>query len=411
MPGKNTWGIVAVVALLISALAWAFAPRPQEVEVAGVIEGPFEQYIEEDGRTQVRERYTVSAPLAARLQRISLHVGDPVAKGDVVAWLLPVTPSLQDSRMTRENQAKVAAAGAGVERATARVERSAIALQENWLELQRQARLEAQGFVSPARLDALRLAVSGASRDLDTAAAERDAALFEQERARAAASPAVPEKQAAKPMPKTAGGSATWAVRAPAAGVVLKVSQPSDTVVTPGTPLLDIGDPGALEVVCELLTPDAATVQPGQRVLIERWGGPTQTAAIRHVEPAAFTKVSALGVEEQRVRVLIDLPSNQNHPGTAQPLQLGDAYRVGVRIITQSKAAAVQVPVGAVFSHGGGHAVYLLDEGRVQKQTIELGGRQGAMAWVRSGLTPGQQVVVYPGAGLEDRSKVKVRRR
>ncbi|MFM1908968.1 MAG: hypothetical protein RLZZ591_2645 [Pseudomonadota bacterium] len=409
MSHKNTWGMVVVVALLIAALAWAFAPRPLEVEVATVIQAPFEQFIEEDGRTQVRERYTVSAPLAARLQRISLHVGDPVAAGDVVAWLLPVMPTLQDQRSARENLAKVAAAGAGVERATARVERAAISLQENWLELQRQGRLEAQGFVSSARLDALRLAVSGASRDLDAAAAERDAALFEQDRARAAASPGTPEKQADKPLQVNPDGSRAWAVRAPVAGVVLKVSQPSDNVVAPGQALLDIGDPGSLEVVCELLTPDAAVVQPGQRVLIERWGGPTQTAAVRRVEPAAFTKVSALGVEEQRVKVLIDLPTGHDAAETAQLLRLGDAYRVGVRIVTQSQAAAVQVPVGAVFSRGTGLAVYLLESGRVHRQTIELGGRQGSMAWVLSGLTPGQQVVVYPGAGLQDGNKVRVR--
>ena len=243
MPGKNTWGLLAVGALLLAALVWAFAPRPQEVEMARVIEGPFE----EDGRTQVRERYTVSAPLAARLQRIRLHVGDPVATGEVLAWLEPMAPMLQDERSARENQANVAAAGAGVERATARVERAAIALQENWLELQRQGRLEAQGFVAPARLDALRLAVSGASRELDVAAAERDVAMFEQDRARAAASPATPEKQADKPLQINPRGSRAWAVRAPVAGVVLKVSQSSDNVVAPGQALLDIGDPASLE--------------------------------------------------------------------------------------------------------------------------------------------------------------------
>ncbi|MEY4756777.1 MAG: hypothetical protein RJA34_1675 [Pseudomonadota bacterium] len=395
MPSKTTWGWLAINLLIIGALIWAFAPRPIEVEAATVVQAPFEQFIEEDGRTQLRERHTLSAPVNARLQRITLKVGDAVAAGDVVAWLYPVMSALTDQRSASENQARLRAAGAGVERASARVERAGITLQEHWLELQRQTRLEAQGFVSTARIDALRLTLSGASRELDAAAAERDQALYEEERARAAASPA---RSIATPQ----GKAGALPLRSPVSGVVLRISQSSDNTVTPGTALLDVGDPQSLEVVCELLTPDAAQVQVGQRARIDRWGGPTQTAVVRRVEPAAFTKVSALGVEEQRTKVLMDLQASSD-------ARLGDAYRVSVSIITRTEAAAVQVPVGAVFSHGDGQAVYRIEEGRVHLQAVTLGGRQGTQAWVQSGLTPGQAVVLYPGSGVKEGSRVRIR--
>ena len=219
--------------------------------------------------------------------------------------------------------------------------------------------------------------------------------MCEEERARAAASPA---RSIATPQ----GKAGALPLRSPVSGVVLRISQSSDNTFTPGTALLDVGDPQSLEVVCELLTPDAAQVQVGQRARIDRWGGPTQTAVVRRVEPAAFTKVSALGVEEQRTKVLMDLQESSD-------ARLGDAYRVSVSIITRTEAAAVQVPVGAVFSHGDGQAVYRIDEGRVHLQAVTLGGRQGTQAWVQSGLTPGQAVVLYPGSGVKEGSRVRIR--
>lgn len=405
MPSKTTWGWLAITLLIIGALIWAFAPRPIEVEAATAAQAPFEQFIEEDGRTQLRERHTISAPVYARLQRITLKVGDRVSEGEAVAWLYPVMSAMVDPRSASENQARLLAAGAGVERASARVERAAITVQEHWLELQRQVRLEAQGFVSTARVDALRLALSGASRELDTAAAERDQALYEEDRARAAASPA---RSSAIPQ----GKAGALPLRSPVTGVVLRINQASDNTVSPGTALLDVGDLLSLEVVCELLTPDAAQVQVGQLARIDRWGGPAQIAVVRRVEPAAFTKVSALGVEEQRTRVLMDLrKSSDTSSGTqvSPAARLGDAYRVSVSIITHTESAALQVPVGAVFSHGEGQAVYRIEENRVQLQAVKLGGRQGTMAWIQSGLTPGQVVVLYPGAGLKDGSRVRIR--
>ncbi|MCW5632858.1 MAG: HlyD family efflux transporter periplasmic adaptor subunit [Rubrivivax sp.] len=224
--------------------------------------------------------------------------------------------------------------------------------------------------------------------------------------------------------PRSSAGTAAgraFAVRAPVAGRVLRVLQPSETTVALGTPLIELGDTAHLEIVAELLTPDALAARPGSRVHVERWGGPTTLEGIvRTVEPAAFTKVSALGVEEQRVRVLIDLTSPR-----AQWSSLGDAYRVGVRIVTLAQDRAVQVPASAVFpmpadeaaaaadrpadGAAAAHAVFVVEDGRARLRPVELGARNGGAAWVRQGLTPGQQVIVYPGAAVHDGVRVSAR--
>ncbi len=208
-------------------------------------------------------------------------------------------------------------------------------------------------------------------------------------------------------------------MRAPAAGRVLRVLQASETVVALGTPLLELGDVSRLEIVAELLTTDALAAKPGSRVVIERWGGPaTLEGRVRSVEPGAFTKVSALGVEEQRVRVLIDITS----PRDAWQA-LGDGYRVSVRIVTLAEDKAVQVPVSAVFplpagSAGAGtdaesapsFAVFLSDGGRARLVPVVLAARNGSAAWIRSGLATGQQVIVYPPAAVRDGVRIAARK-
>jgi HlyD family secretion protein len=186
--------------------------------------------------------------------------------------------------------------------------------------------------------------------------------------------------------------------------VVLRVVQASEANVPAGAALLEVGDPQRMEVLSELLTTDAVQAQPGRRVVIERWGGPAVEGRVRRVEPAAFTKVSALGIEEQRVNVLIDVTTP---PQAWQAM--GDGFRVGVRIVTTSVEQAVVVPVGALFPHGQGMGLYKLDGRRVRLQAVEVAARNGTQAWVRSGLTPGESVVVYPPAALADGSRVKVR--
>lgn len=391
---KTTWAWIGAGAAAAAALAWAFSPRPIEVEVATVKQGRFEQAIEEDGRTRLKERYTISAPVAARLARITLREGDCVNAGDTVATLTPVMSSMVDERSAREAAARLRGASAGVERAAARVERAKISLQEAALELERSEKLAGDGFISPSRLDAARLALAGARHELNVANAERNVAVHEQALAAAVLQPANTGGKDARP----------FAVRSPVAGVVLRVVQPSEATVPAGAALLDVGDPARMEVLSELLTTDAVQAQPGRRAVIERWGGPPVEGQVRRVEPAAFTKVSALGIEEQRVNVLIDI--------TAPPQTwraMGDGFRVGVRIITASVEHALLVPVGAVFPNGQGMAVYKLDARRVRLQPVDVAARNGSQAWIRTSLAPGDTVVVYPPAALADGRRVRVR--
>mgnify|MGYP005806062059 CR=1 FL=1 len=389
---KTTWLWIGVAAAAAAALAWAFSPRPIEVEVASVTQGRFEQAIEEDGRTRLKERYTVSAPVAARLARIALREGDPVVAGEPVATLTPVMSSMVDERSAREAAARLKAAAAGVERAAARVERAKISLQEARLEQERSEKLAADGFIAPSRLDATRLALAGARRELEVANAEREVEVHEQALAAAALHPA------------TSGKGRPLHVLSPITGVVLRVVQASEATVPAGAALLEVGDPARMEVVSELLTTDAVQAQPGRRVVIERWGGAAVEGQVRRVEPAAFTKVSALGIEEQRVNVLIDI--------TAPPQSwraMGDGFRVGVRIVTAGVDQALLVPVGALFPQGDGMAVYKLEGRRVRLQPVDVGARNGTQAWIRKPLSNGEAVVVYPPAALADGRKVRVR--
>jgi HlyD family secretion protein len=394
MPNKKTWGLIAAAIAVVAALAWAFAPRPVEVEIATVAQGRFEQAIEEDGRTRLKERYTISAPVAARLARIALREGDRVTAGDTVATLTPVMSPMVDERSAREATARLKAASAGVERATARMERAKVSLEEARLEQQRTEQLAREGFVAPARLDTTRLGLTATRRELEAANAEREIAVQEQAQAGAALQPATANGKSARP----------FAVQSPVSGVVLRVAQPSAATVAAGAALIDIGDPARMEVVSELLTPDAVQAQPGRRAVIERWGGPPVEAQVRRVEPAAFTKVSALGIEEQRVNVLIDIADPPEAWRT-----LGDGFRVGVRIITTSVEKAVLVPTGALFPHGEGMAVYRLDGRRARLQPVDVAARNATVAWVRNGLAPDQAVVVYPPAVLADGRRVRVR--
>ncbi|MDP3759019.1 MAG: HlyD family efflux transporter periplasmic adaptor subunit [Ramlibacter sp.] len=390
---RKTLGWAGAAVAAVAALAWAFAPRPVQVETSAVKQGRFEQSIEEDGRTRLKDRFTVSAPVAARLARIALREGDPVVAGDTVAVLMPVMSSMVDARSRSEATARLNAAAAGVERAGARIAKAGIALQEARLEQDRSEKLAADGFVSASRLDASRLAAGSAQRELDMAEAERVVAVYEQAQAAAALQPAA-----------AGAPGRPLNVRAPVSGVVLRVVQASEATVPAGAALLDIGDPSRMEVLSELLTTDAVLAQPGRTVVIERWGGPPVEGRVRRVEPAAFTKVSALGIEEQRVNVLIDVTS----PPQAWRA-MGDGFRVTARIITASVDRATLVPVGALFPHGQEMAVYRIDGRRARLAPVKVLARNASEASVRDGLAVGDQVVVYPPAALADGARVKVR--
>jgi HlyD family secretion protein len=394
---KKTWIVTAVAVVATAALlAWAFAPRPLEVEVAQVVEGAFETHIEEDGKTRLRDRYVISAPLAGTIGRVTLREGDAVEAGAPLASITPVLPAMLDERTRREQQLRVEIAQAQRQRVAARIEGAKVALAQARNDQQRSELLAKQGFVAPTRLETERLAVQAAQQDLEAAVEEGHVAAHEVEQARAAllalSSP---------------GGGRGFVLRAPVAGRVLKVVQASEGVVALGAPLLELGDTARLEVVAELLTADALRAVPGSRVRIERWGGDgVLEGRVRRVEPAAFTKVSALGVEEQRVRVLIDLSSPPE-----QWRALGDGFRVGVRIVTRAMDKVSKVPVSAVFPlPDGGFAVFVLDGGRARSTPVQLGARNGHEAWIESGVAAGATVIVYPPAATRDGLRVKPRK-
>ncbi len=416
---RKTWTYaVAIVLALVLALAWAFAPRAVEVELAPVTQGRFESSIDEDGKTRVADRYVVSAPLVGHLQRSHLREGDAVAAGATVATLTPVLPTLLDARTLRELSARVEAAQANLERAAARLARAQVGLAQANNEATRSEKLAQQGFVAATKLETDRLAVLAATKEIDAATADQHVATHDLEQARAALGAVRQSAQGAAPGASGRG----FALRAPVAAQVLRLLQSSEATVALGTPLLELGDVSRLEVVAELLTTDAISAAPGSRVRIDRWGGPDSLEGrVTRVEPGAFTKVSALGVEEQRVRVQIALTSPPE-----QWKALGDGYRVGVRIVTLAQDEAVLVPVSAVFplstqgapaapadANGGaapGHAVFVNDAGRARLVPVALRGRNGSVAWLQSTLKPGTPVIVYPPASVRDGVRIAARK-
>jgi HlyD family secretion protein len=420
---RNTWiALVGAGVVATGLLAWAFAPRAVEVEAVAATRGPFETAVEEDGRTRVSERHAVTAPIAGRLRRIALREGDAVQAGQALALIEPLPSPLLDERSRGEQQARAAAAQAALERAGTRVRAAQVGVDQALNEQRRTAQLVAQGFVSPAKADTDRLALDAATREREGAVESERVARFELQQTRVAL----------ELSSGAASSGRTFTVRAPVAGMVLRVHQASEGVVGIGTPLLDLADTSRIEIVAELLTGDAAVARPGSPVRIERWGGPgSLQGQVRRVEPAAFTKVSALGVEEQRVNVLIDLvpalavpagpaASEVSIGGAARAdatpaALLGDGWRVVVRILTRQEADVLRVPVSAVFPWPGPAqpadtmGVFVVEGGRARLRTVQVVARNGSLAWVRSGLTPGEVVIAYPSPAVADGVRVKPR--
>lgn len=411
---RNTWiALVGAGVVAAGLLAWAFAPRAVEVEAVAARRGLFETAVEEDGRTRVTERHAVTAPIAGRLRRMALREGDAVQAGQALALIEPLPSPLLDERSRGEQQARAAAAQAALERAGTRVRAAQVGVDQALNEQRRNAQLVAQGFVSSAKADADRLALDAATREREGAVESERVARFELQQTRVAL-----ELSSA-----AASSGRTFTVRAPVAGMVLRVHQASEGVVGIGTPLLDLADTTRIEIVAELLTGDAALARPGSPVRIERWGGPGSLAGqVRRVEPAAFTKVSALGVEEQRVNVLIDLvptpaPSaaGVGRAEAAPAALLGDGWRVVVRILTRQEADVLRVPVSAVFPWPGPAqpadtmGVFVIEGGRARLRAVQVVARNGSLAWVRSGLVPGEVVIAYPPPTVAEGSRVKPR--
>jgi HlyD family secretion protein len=392
---KITFGRIVVslaVAAALAAAVWAMLPKPIPVDTATVASGRFVATVDEDGKTRIRERYVVAAPLMGRLTRLRLKPGDPVTADEIIATMLPTPAPFLDPRSRQEAEERLGAAEAARERTKAMVERARAEADQARNDLNRTRSLAERGTSPAQALERAETAMRVAERDLRAAEFQDHAAEHEVEQAKAL----LAEYQ------DTTKPPGRWDVRAPVSGLVLNVSQESETVVQPGTPILAIGDPRDLEVVVDVLSTDAVEIHPGADVSIEHWGGAGVLAGrVRRVEPAAFTKVSTLGVEEQRVNVLIDLASpEQDWAG------LGDAYQVDARISVFARDNVMLVPAGSLFRVGNGWNVYIVNDGRAQLRAVTVLRRSGAMAAIASGLQPGERVIVYPSDRIADGVRV-----
>jgi HlyD family secretion protein len=381
--------LLAVLALgLVAAIASAYRPRPVAVDVEAVTRGPLEVNVTEPGKTRMKDRYIISAPVGGGLERITLRPGDIVAEKQVLARMGSLEPPLLDARSRAQADAQVRAATAARQQAEVGLERARAALEFARGEVERQRKLAAAGS-SPER--SLEQALFEERTRAQEVASAQSAVLIAQQQLEMA-------RAARGRMDQRPEGHEHLEIRAPVRGWVLRVMQESEGTVAAGTPLMEIGDPTVLEVVVDVLSQDAVRIQPGARVSIEHWGGDAPLVGrVRRVEPAAFTRTSALGVEEQRVNVVIALE---------EPVErrkaLGDGYRVEARITLWEGEDVVQVPESALFRKGEGWAVFLADAGRVRLRPVKLGQRNGLRAQVLEGLAPGDKVIVHPGDSVRD---------
>ena len=381
---------------IAGAIIWSFWPSPTPVETATVVRETFVVTVDEDGKTRVRERYVVASPLAGRTTRVELHAGDHVKAGDVIASILPSPAPFLDPRARREAEERLGAAEAALERAKATVERANVVLAQADRDLSRARALLERGVATVKAVEQAELAHHVADRDVSAANFQHEAARHALEQANALL--ALYDRS-----PGTA--PETFQVTAPVAGEIIRVLQESETIVEPGTPLVEIGDCCDLEIVVDVLSTDAVEIEKGDRVVIENWGGPKPLEGrVRTVEPGAFTKISTLGVEEQRVNVIIDIVS----PREAW-FELGDAFQIDARIEVLTIGDALVVPSGALFRKEGEWHTYVVQDGRAELRPVEVLRRSGGLAAIAKGLEPGEEVIVYPSDSVAPDIRVKPR--
>jgi HlyD family secretion protein len=383
---KWLWRIVATLIAvgLLAVIGLSIRPRPVPVEVVAVSVGPLEQKIVDDGHARIRERYTVSAPVAGTLARIELHEGDAVEPGAILARMLPLPSPLLDPRAREVAGHHVASTEDGHRQAQASLERAEDAAATAKHDLERIQGLFAHEAVSQAQLDS-------ALAEVRVKQAEVEAARFAE---RVAAHGIEEAKAALDTFSNREHGTSQLLITSPVHGRVLHVLQKSEGVVRAGTALVELGDPEALELVVDVLSQDAVQIHPGMSARAVHWGGgaPLQ-ATVRLVEPAAFTRTSALGVDEQRVNVLLDLASP-----AAEWRALGDQFATEVEVTTWSRPDALQVPTSALFRRADGWAIFVVDGGVATVRLVEVGHRGPMQAEVLSGVKAGDLVIIHPGA-------------
>jgi HlyD family secretion protein len=384
------WGLAA--AALVGAAVMAFRPQPVPVDIAVVASGLLEVTVEGDGITRIRQTYEISAPLTGFAVRSPVEVGDAVAAGEtVVAAIYPAAPAFLDARAREQAEATVTEAEAGLRVAEANIARSQSDLEYAQSQYDRNRALAERGVIPQRSLDDAILQLRTREAALAAAQSEREMLQATLERARATLIGPAPDGDL------QAGETCCIDIHAPVDGTVLSVVNTSARLVQAGEPLLTVGSPGDLEIEVELLSTDAVRIDTGAHAHVERWGGPSALdAVVRRIEPSAFTKVSALGIEEQRVRVILDFTGPPEERAA-----LGHGYRVFVRVVEWRGEDVPQVPVSALFRSGDGWAVFRVRDDRAEAVPVAIGRRNNLAAELIDGLAPGDRVVVHPSDRVE----------
>lgn len=381
-----------IVAGLIALVAQAMRPRPIEVEVGVVKPGPLTVFVSEEGKTRIRNRYIVAAPVGGSMQRVTLKPGDAVKAGETILTRIePGMAPLLDSRSKAQALARVDASNATRSRTQEVLEMARTGLRyakTNWDRIKNNTD---KGTISDTDRDTFEREAEMKAREVRASEFALQVADFELAQAKAAL----------LQLEKPDGSAAMIELKAPVNGVVLRVQQESATIIAPGAAILEIGDPADLEIEAEILSRDAVNILPGTEVTIEQWGGTPLPARVRRIEPAAFTKVSALGVEEQRVLVLSDFKEQ-----TPALKALGDRYRVEVRVAVWHSDETLLVPSGALFRVGSEWKTFLFDAGKAKTITVEAGRTDGKLTQVLSGLKSGDEVLLHPPDSVADGSEV-----
>ena len=395
---------VVVVGAGVAALGWFAWPRPVQVDLAQLTTGPMAVSIEDVGKTQIRHIYTVSAPISGKVLRLSnpagsgdmsIHVGDPVVANEtVVAVIQPIAPSLLDSRSREELQAGLTAAAAAVKFAESEVGRIQVALDFSVSELNRAQSLASTDTISAKTLDAAKFAVATNQAALQSAKAQLE--VRRSELAMANARLLDPSTE-----PAQATDGCCMQIRSPASGIVMKVLQDSESVVNAGTPLLEIGDPRDMQVVADLLSTDAVQTSLGADVQIDGWGGPPLRGRLTQVEPEGFVKVSALGIDEQRVRTIVDFVDPPQSWA-----KLGNDFRVVVHVALWSEDNVLTVPVAALYRKGDDWEVFAVKDGKAEATKVTIGHRNDRSAEVLTGVAVGDQVVLHLSDRIKDGTAV-----
>ena len=384
-----------IIVVLALAIFFAMRSPPMDVDVAEVTEGPMRVTINDEGETRVRDMFVISAPINGRLMRIDLDAGDPVIAGKtVVARIMPAQPDFLNARSEAETRAQIRSLDAVVQSATARIAQAEADRKLAAANFERIDALYARGFATKTAHDAARAARDSSAARLTEARGAAESARFELRALRA---------RLMTPSASSSGGN--LAVFSPVSGSVLRLTHESETPIAAGTPVIEIGDPADIEIVTDLLSGDAVKIKPGSKVLIENWGGDKPLAGkVQRIEPFGFTKVSALGVEEQRVNVIIDFTD----PIAARQ-RLGHGYRVIVRVVEWEGKEVLQAPISALFRNKGQWSVFVMRGGQAALVPVKIGRMNDERAQILRGLKAGDNVILHPSEKIDEGTRIRLR--